>query len=224
MLMSDGIQDAEGPVIMERLAALHPPEPEPGCQPRNADCQKLEFDMTEEGIRECLIDIRKAINFFPKESAHGPSGLRPDNLKEMLPDPLGTQSDTLLGTIVNFIRMCLAEGIPKNVAFVSMGAWLTLLRKPGQANTSQDELGNEIQNAEPTKDGTRPISAGECLRRLVGKFLMRHPTIRDRMKEIQPLQCGVGVPAACELIAMGLQQEVNYLHGQKDNKMGCPAS
>lgn len=62
-----------------------------------------------------------------------------------------------------------------------------------------------------------PIAAGECLHSLVGKFLMRHPTIRDRLKEIQPLQCGVGVAGVWELIATGLQQEDNHLHAQQEN-------
>ena len=54
------------------------------------------------------------------------------------------------------------------------------------------------------KEGTRPIAAGETLRRLVGKSLMRNPDVSRQLHVLSPSQCGVGVSGACGLLSMGL--------------------
>lgn len=76
--------------------------------------------------------------------------------------------------------------------FQSVGARLTPFRKTGQAHTTQDELGNDIQVPDPTNDGTRPIEAREHLRKLVGKLLMRHPAIREMGPILEDLLLDTG--------------------------------
>ena len=63
-------------------------------------------------------------------------------------------------------------------------------------------------------DGTRPIAAGETLRRLTAKVLMQRPEVTKELRTLSPLQCGVGVSGACGLLSMGLQHLVNEAHGQ----------
>ena len=54
--------------------------------------------------------------------------------------------------------------------------------------------------------GIRPIAVGDTLRRLVGKVLLRTTPALQQIGNLQPRQCGVGLPFAAELIGMGLQR------------------
>ena len=46
--------------------------------------EKMSFESDEEAVRQRVIDLRGAIFSFATESAPGPSGLRPDHLKDMV--------------------------------------------------------------------------------------------------------------------------------------------
>jgi hypothetical protein len=97
------------------------------------------------------------------------------------------------------------------MAPILSSATLTPLRKAAA---------NPQTGGEPAADGTRPIAAGECLRRLVAKVLMHHPSVTQSLKDLCPLQTGVGVRNACSLTAMGLQQMVDDLHSKKEERWG----
>ena len=51
----------------------------------------------------------------------------------------------------------------------------------------------------------RPVAVGETLRRIVSKFLFAHPTIRAHARALEPTQCGLGLPGACEMIGLATQ-------------------
>ena len=53
--------------------------------------------------------------------------------------------------------------------------------------------------------GVRPIAVGDTFRRLVGKVLLKTPLVQAQAAGLRPRQTGVGVPMACDLIAMGVQ-------------------
>ena len=57
----------------------------------------------------------------------------------------------------------------------------------------------------------RPIAVGEVLRRLTGKALLLTGTAREEISAMAPEQVGVGVPRACESVAIGLNSVINQL-------------
>jgi len=90
--------------------------------------------------------IAKSIRSFPKGSAGGLSGLRPQHLQDALTTGSGHEFLRQLTALCNFL---LRGGTPDDVGAWLLGAKLAALRKP---------------------DSTlRPIAVGEVLRRLVGK-------------------------------------------------------
>jgi len=199
-LTSEGIQRASDPDVLQRLRDLHPVEAPPVDMAPLMQTESLPFDNSLEGDRDRLSALRKAINGFSPDSAPGPSGLRPDHLKDMVGDGAETDSTGLLKELDTFIQRALNDPWPGPAALVLCAATLTPLVKSDP-------------NGGP--DGTRPIAAGETLRRLVGRVLMRVPCVSRYLRALAPSQCGVGVSGACTLIAMGLQQYVNHLqlHG-----------
>ena len=75
-----------------------------------------------------------------------------------------------------------------------------------------DQYGNTVNPAPRIPSQVRPIASGECLRRLIGKYALTLPTVRQATRALQPLQVGVGVPGAAELVAMSLQSMVDGMH------------
>ena len=213
LLTSDGVQDPEDPTVLGTLQALHPSEAAPGYGPPEAR-QRLTTDVSDDGLKDRLTALRQAVYSFGKESAPGPSGLRSDHLKAMLQGPVG---EGLLRTLDKFVQSCLQEGVPPGVAPILASARLTALRKVSFREGPTDAAGNATVIRE---EGTRPIAAGETLRRLVGKVLMRHGDVRRRLRALQPVQCGVGVPNACALVATSLQQWVAGLHASGNSEWG----
>jgi len=94
---------------------------------------------------------------------------------------------------------------------VACAARLTPLNKAKEQDVVVDIFGNRVEGAQAGPMETRPIAAGETLLHLVGKTLARHPTIRRACQEFHPPQVGVGVPSACPLMAMGVQQLANKM-------------
>ena len=205
LLLSDGVQDGSDPKVLARLQGLHPAEPEPMLP--QWDAPQLEFPNDEESKRERLIELRKLIFSFPKESAAGPSGLRPDHLKILVGEMPGDSGEGLLLEIDRFVRECLTRPMAAECAEIICSARLTPLRKVKEQEEISDPFGNLIRVIEGCED-TRPIAAGETLRRLAGKVLMRHHTVKQAIQELHPPQVGGGVPSACPMVAMGVQQLV----------------
>ena len=199
LLTSERVQDSSDPSILAALQALHPTEAAPGYGPAEAR-KGLPCDASAEGTRERLALLRQAVFYFGNKSAPGRSGLRSNHHKAMLRGPLG---ESLLRVLDNFVHSCVRDGAPPAIAPLLSSARLTALRKVSEKSGPTDEFGNATTIRE---EGTRPIAAGETLRRLVGKVLMRHPDVRKGLRTLQPVQCGVGVPNACALVAMALQQ------------------
>ena len=127
------------------MRALHPEEPELPCSLPPAE-DTLAFELTDEGSRERLSYLRKAVFSFPDYSATGPSGLRPDHLNDLLGYDAGAEGHHLLEALDVFIRRDLTAGLPQRAVPVFCAARLTPLRKPDPAGGP---------------DGTRPIAAGE---------------------------------------------------------------
>ena len=96
-----------------------------------------------------------------------------------------------------FAKVALTNAFPENVRQVLCASSLIPLRK---------------------KDGgVRPIAVGDTLRRVVGKCLLRSASVVMEMASLQPLQCGVGVRNAAEMVGMGLQRYVQSKHSSGAN-------
>ena len=204
LLLSKGVFDPTDPSVATALQSLHPHHPPHGRSSTPfAEDDLLIRDGSSEGVQDRLDDLYKAIRSFEPESAAGPSGLRPDHLRDMVFDRVLPQASELLLALDAFIGLVLTEGLPAGIAPRFAAAKLTALRKTA---TVQQTPGPGTSAAD-----VRPIAAGETLRRLAGKVLMRAPQTVDRLKTLRPSQLGVGVSDPCTSVAMALQQQVDVL-------------
>jgi len=108
LLVSDGVLDSNQQVVMDKLKALHPTEDVPPALDREG-LARLEFSDEPEEVRERYIALRQAIFSFPKESAPGPSGLRPEHLQAMVGETPGyrgmSYSRSWIGSSVGDYKM-----------------------------------------------------------------------------------------------------------------------
>ncbi len=124
---------------------------------------------------------------FPLGSAPGPSGVRPGLVKDLLAKE-GRNGSLHIALQTAVEKGCAGE-LPKELAPLLCAATLIPLKKPC--------------------GGVRPIAVGETLRRLIGKALLRTPTVQKDIGSMAPRQTGVAVQAAAELIGLGFQRVVD---------------
>ena len=130
--------------------------------------------------------LLQCVRSFPTLSAPGPSGLRPDHIKDLLEDETSPGAADLLSALELYVTWAGSGNIPKQAAPFLMAAQLTPLRKKGQP-PELDPFGNEIPGT-GRPDSARPIASGEFLRRLVAKFLIKQEPMQQAIKELQPHQ------------------------------------
>ena len=126
-------------------------------------------------------EVRRASRSFPPGSTGGPTGLRPCHLTEMLKSD---EDDALALALADFASDFNSGKLPKEARPWFCGARLIGLEK------------------EPA--GVRPIAIGEALRRLAGKCLIGRCQ-EEVVERLLPLQMGVGVPKATEIISHAVQ-------------------
>ncbi|CAK8989954.1 Uncharacterized protein SCF082_LOCUS2056 [Durusdinium trenchii] len=126
-------------------------------------------------------DVIGAEKPFLRGAAPGPTGLRPDFLKQIV----GDGGDVLPGAhlLTSLINLFADGRAPAPLRLYLGGAQGTTLEKTSK--TGQSDV--------------RPLCAGEALRRLVGKVLLRSelPVLRENLL---PYQLAVGVPAGIEVM------------------------
>ena len=122
-------------------------------------------------------DVRRAVQSFSSNSAPGTFGLRPELLRECHTADISGRFLSALTDVVNVLHR---GDIPNDLRAVFAGASLTGISKKG--------------------GGTRPIAAGETLRRLVAKCIASR-SIPVAMKTLEPLQVGVGSSLGTERVA-----------------------
>ena len=190
-LLSRGFHDPTDPAVKAKLQALHPSgsgfSVPPVVLSTATDKATAAFDTLIPDDRSQL--LRKLVLSFPPGSSAGPSGLRPQHLREMLLDADTTISTRLLHSLDSLCRQAITGSLPQPVAEWLCGARLFPLKK---------------------KDGgIRPIAVGECLRRLVEKLLLHLPDTLSVTSALSPLQCAFGGKNACEMIGTTIQQLVS---------------
>lgn len=166
-LTSHGVANASGPTI-EILKSKHPFSPKPTFR---AECKAASIVTPE--------IVRRAIDSFPNGSAGGPSGFRPDHLKECLKTALQSENDSLLDTITKFINILLEGQAPKEVAKELAGANLIPIMKKDS--------------------GIRPVAVGDIFRRIAiksGSMVSKDKLI----SHLEPHQLGIGIQHASEAI------------------------
>ena len=123
------------------------------------------------------VDVMQAIQSFPKGSAGGPDGLRPQHLQDMVGTSAGAEGVHLLQSLTAFTNLVLTGDIPAEIRAFFFGASLTALNK--------------------RDGGVRPIAVGCTLRRLIAKVASR--SVMERMGHyLAPLQLGYGTPLGAE--------------------------
>ena len=148
-----------------------------------------------ESLPDCGLEvqpglIRKLLRSFPPDSSGGPSQLKPVHLVEALK---GDAGEALLEALSTFCEDFATGKLPPESREWFCGARLIGIPK------------------KPT--GIRPIAIGETLRRLTAKALVEQfqGAVSDTLI---PLQLGVAVPQAAEIIAQAVQAW--YSHPQPD--------
>ena len=154
------------------LKSKHPsPHPDTSIPPHPQDAE------LEAALKVCEGDVSHAIQTFPKGSAGGPDGLRPQHLQDLTGTSAGRGGEMLMCALVDFTNLVLSGRIPDLVRPAFFGASLTALNK---------------------KDGgVRPIAVGCTLRRLVAKTASM--AVMERMGSmLAPLQLGYGTALGAE--------------------------
>ena len=118
--------------------------------------------------------------FFNAGSAGGPTGLRPQHVKDALSPSANEAGNNLLSHLTDYINLLLTGNIPALIKpVVSSATLITLAKKCG---------------------GIRPIAIGNSLRRLTSKCISRR--MLEKFKDyFWPFQLGAGVKHGSEAAA-----------------------
>lgn len=119
----------------------------------------------------------RALRSFGRRTSPGACGMRPEHLLECIK---GDVTGSLLFHLTSLVNVLRQGGLPPDIAHIVAGATLTGIAKKG--------------------GGTRPIAAGETLRRLVAKAEATRAIPKARTF-LEPYQMGVGTPLGTERIA-----------------------
>ena len=117
---------------------------------------------------------------FPPMSGPGPSGTRPEHVKDMLGTSKRALRTRLLKLLDKAIEMGIAGTLPNSCRWI-LGTAATFLTKPG-------------------KDTPRPIRCGEWLRKVIAKVLLRRYRGKIRKRMLELMQFGVQMPGGCEAL------------------------
>jgi hypothetical protein len=141
LLLSDGVQDPNHPIIQERLRRMHPNEDQPGRGPPEG-AKRFPDPIGEEELQNRRTLVRKAALSFPTDSAPGPSGLRPDHIRAMLCRESSGHAHAVVQELTTFTYHCINDGWPPGPAEILDSAKLTAIRKKKQQQQHTDEAGN----------------------------------------------------------------------------------
>lgn len=184
-LISRGAADTRDPDIAAKLRDLHPTAPPVIRGSGSLLPEWLDSPISLEPDEYAQIAMQ-AVTSFPPGSAAGPTGLRPCHLKDCLRRP-GACAVLRCG-LGSFVEAAANGKLPQVMSeWICASNLIAINKKDG---------------------GIRPIAVGDTLRRVVGKALLHTPDVKSQLSILQPRQCGVGVPYACEMVGMGVQAMV----------------
>jgi hypothetical protein len=141
---------SEPPVAVDNKVVNQMRSKHPGPRPMDeARCKNLREISPAAAVQVTAEDVGKAVRGFPRVSAPGPSGLRPQHLKDAM---AAGWADEVLRELTAVVNKMAKGNVPDNAQEYVTGANLTALPKPND-------------------EGLRPVAVGECLRRCVAKSL-----------------------------------------------------
>ena len=178
-LTSDGLASPSAEVLQEMLTK-HPKTVPPA----------LPFGPVPPPASVTESAVRRGVRSFPNGSAPGPSGLRPNHLREAVGCPSPDQAIGVLAPLTRFVNLLAAGHAPPTIIPHLCGATLLASKKK--------------------KGGHRPIAVGEVLRRLVSKCLATLVRLPANSL-LAPLQLGVSVRGGCEAIVHATSQLMSSL-------------
>ena len=169
---------AATPEIVREMEAKHPQarETEPS---RLSHLRPINAAAASQVDRERLLD---ALRSFPKGSAGGPCGLRPQHLKDAL---VAGWADEVVRHLTDLVNLLARGEAAVEVQQWLCGASLAALPKPAGDH--------------------RPVAVGETLRRLTSKALASMHSDEARIF-LEPVQVGVGTKSGCEAIVHSVRQ------------------
>ena len=175
------------PVIAE-MREKHP-EARAEDRARKAAVPHIHQNAANQINHEC---IKKVVLSFPRGSAGGPSGLRPQHLRDAFAHGWEHELTRQLGDFCNKLLKghVIAEFKPW-----FFGAKLAALPKPD--------------------DTLRPIAVGDTLRRLTSKLALED-TASDLRAYLEPIQVGVGSRFGCERIVHTARQWLGRISHKTD--------
>ncbi|XP_055351591.1 uncharacterized protein LOC129597910 [Paramacrobiotus metropolitanus] len=133
----------------------------------------------QEAARITREEVFAAVHSFPKGSAAGPDGLRPQHLADLVGAKLDAHSAPLCDALATVMSIAVDGNIPAEIRPAFFGGKLIALRKK--------------------EGGLRPIAIGMILRRLTAKIICTR--LKDRSAAIlSPQQLGVNVRGGAEAI------------------------
>ena len=160
------------PEVLKEMLEKHPQAPSPLIQ-----CLFLFLSLSHPFLTQS--------NLFPMAPAPGPSGLRPNHLREAVCCPSPDRAAQVLTSLTCFVNTLASGRTPSSILSHLCGATLLACQKKN--------------------GGLRPIAVGEVLRRLISKCLAtasRHTANCT----LSPLQLGVRVKGGCEAIIHSVTQ------------------
>ncbi|XP_055334990.1 uncharacterized protein LOC129586034 [Paramacrobiotus metropolitanus] len=130
-------------------------------------------------------DVFAAIHSFPRGSAAGPDGLRPQHLLDIVGPKMDVHSSQFCEALASVLNIVVNGKIPSDIRPTFFGGKLIALRK---------------------KDGgLRPIAVGLTLRRIVAKIVCTK--VADRVTAtLCPLQLGFNIRGGAEAIVHGTRK------------------
>ena len=163
-LISRGAADTRDPDVATKLRALHPHGP-PVELGGNSTPPPYVDPALEMEAPEWARLVLQAVAGFPPGSAAGPSGLRPCHVKECLRRP-GSCAALQSGLAAFTEAACLGK-LP-----VAISGWM---------------CASNLIAIQKKDGGIRPIAVGDCLRRVVGKTLLRTAEAKSQVSSLQPV-------------------------------------
>ncbi|XP_055347987.1 uncharacterized protein LOC129595098 [Paramacrobiotus metropolitanus] len=179
VMSTDSVADITSDTLKE-LRAKHPEFAPPPVSVLNAD--------THVAPPVTAADVFAAIRSFPRGSAAGPDGLRPQHLIDIVGGKMDDHSGQFCESLAAVLNVVLEGKVPADIRPAFFGGKLLALRK---------------------KDGgLRPIAVGMTLRRVIAKIVCSKVAERA-VAVLSPGQVGFNVRGGAEAIVHGTRQFIN---------------
>jgi len=150
-------------------------------------------DVAPSWASDQLLAMWTVVRSFLPGSAAGHSGLRPQHLLDFLNSAESAAKAGLLEALLTLVTTTSSGRLlPRTAPYLRAARLIPLRKKDG---------------------GVFPIAVGDTLRRLLAKWLLATTQGRIAATALAPLQTAFAKGSPCEVVAMGVQAQVEAVHG-----------